>query len=350
MRKSYAWAVTLVLPLAACHSQSVEKAPTAEDYVAEAKQFAGSDFKDSLFICDPKSTKIADMLAKGVEPLGPTWAFDNLAFVGNTFVGVWVLKTGDGLILFDSGTGEADARDTIVPGLVKLGLDPAKIRYIFVTHGHWDHYGGAAYLKTISDARIGLSKADWDMMDRLEPGSLARAPYFGEDQADRPPPARDLVVEDGEKFRLGDTEVTLYVTPGHTPGTLSALIPVRLGKETHVMSLLGGTAFPRSLEPEGFMGGLNQFERSVERLQTVSEEARADGTINTHPFVDGTTRKLREIASGHTEDGNPFVLGANQVNRYYDMFLACLRAAKLRPKEPISLPPMPSGDAAKEKT
>ncbi len=342
MRKIWLIAPLLLAGLAAC----TEKPPTVEDEVARATELAGEDFAESLFICDPKSTMIADMLAKGVEQVGPAWAFDNLAYVGNSFVGAWVLRTSEGLILFDAGVGEADARDNIVPGLVKLGLDPKSIRYIFVTHGHWDHYGGAAYLKALSGARIGLSMADWDLMDTLEPGGLARAPYFGDDQEDRPPPPRDLVVEDGQKITLGDTEVTLLVTPGHTPGTLSALIPVKLGIESHVMSLLGGTAFPRTLEPDGFMGGLNQLEDSVERLQKLGAEAGADGTINTHPFVDGSTRKLGEVAEGKA---NPFVLGKDKVSRYYAMFLACVRAAKLRPLEPMSLPPMPSGDGEKGK-
>lgn len=334
----------LIPPLALACLAACAKAPTAEDEVAKARELAGEDFAESLFICDPESTKIADMLAKGTERLGPSWAFDNLAFIGDSFVGVWVLKTSEGLILFDAGTSEADARDNIVPGIRELGLDPADIRYVFVTHGHWDHYGGAAWLKEQSGARIGLGEADWDLMEKLEPGSLARAPYFGKDQEDRPPPARDLVVEDGQIFTLGDAEVTLLITPGHSPGTLSALIPVRLGDETHVMSLLGGTAFPRSLEPEGFMGGLLQFEQSVERLRELSEEAGADGLINTHPFVDGSTRKLGEVASAGEGADNPFVLGKDKVSRYYSMFLACLRAAKLRPMGPISVPPMPSAN------
>jgi metallo-beta-lactamase class B len=337
MRKHWLMAPLILACLAAC-----DKAPTAEDEVAKARELAGEDFAESLFICDPESTKIADMLVKGVERLGPNWAFDNLAFIGDTFVGAWVLRTSEGLILFDAGIGEADARDNIVPGIKELGLDPADIRYVFVTHGHWDHYGGAAYLKELSGARIGLGEADWDLMAKLKPGSFARAPYFGEDQEDRPPPERDLTVADGTKVKLGDTEVTLLITPGHSPGTLSALIPVQHGDKTHVMSLLGGTAFPRSLEPDGFMGGLLQFEQSVERLRKLSEEAGADGTINTHPFVDGSTRKLSEIASTGAGGANPFVLGADKVSRYYSMFLSCLRAAQLRPMGPITLPPMPS--------
>jgi metallo-beta-lactamase class B len=341
----------LIGSLALASLAGCANSPSAEEEVAEAQRLAGSDFAESLFICDPKSTTIADMLAKGTEPLGPAWAFDNLAYVGNTFVGVWVLNTSEGLILFDAGTSEADARDNIVPGLKKLGLDPADIRYIFVTHGHWDHYGGAAYLKALSRARIGLGGPDWDLMERLEPGSLARAPYFGDDREDRPPPDRDLVIVDGMNIKLGDTAVALYVTPGHTPGTLSALIPARQGDKTYVMSLLGGTAFPRSLEPEGFMGGLRQFEQSVGRLSQLGKEMGAVGTINTHPFVDGSTGKLEQIASAEGKGGaNPFVLGEDKVERYYAMFQACLRAAQKRPMEPISMPPMPSADGETAKS
>jgi metallo-beta-lactamase class B len=222
-----------------------------------------------------------------------------------------------------------------------LGLDPAAIRYVLVTHGHWDHYGGATYLQQRYGARIGLSAADWDLMERSPPGSLARAPSFGPDTADRPPPRRDMVIADGQKLKLGNSELTLYVTPGHSPGTVSMLIPVREGRRRHVLSLLGGTAFPRTLEGDGIMGGLNDFDRSVARLSALSRRAGAVGTINTHVFVDGSDSKLAAIAA--TKGGpNPFVMGAAKVTRYYAMFRACLGAAKLRPQGANAGPPMPS--------
>lgn len=336
-----ALALVLAASLTAC-GRTPAVPHTIVDHVAEARRLAGEDFADSMFLCDPKSTMIADMLAEGTPPIGPVWAFDDLAYIGNSFVGVWVLNTGDGLVLFDAGVGEADARDNIVPGIRKLGLDPADIKYVFVTHGHWDHYGGATYLKGQFGARIGLSAADWDLMETLEPGSLARAPYFGADQADRPPPVRDFVVTDGQVISLGGKDITLLITPGHSPGTLSALIPVQDGDQAHVMSLLGGTAFPRSLEPDGFMGGLRQFVGSVEKLSAASLEAGADGLINTHPFVDGSMANLQEIKSNGESEGNPFVIGKDMVSRYYAMFRSCLKAAELRPMGEIAPPPMPA--------
>jgi metallo-beta-lactamase class B len=314
---------------------------TVEKEVAKARHFAGNDFQSSLYLCEAASSKGADSLS-AARWLPPTRAFDNLWFIGSTFVGVWVLRTSDGLILFDSLGSEADVREHLEPGLHSLGLDPASIRYVLITHGHWDHYGGAKYLQERYGARIGLSREDWDLLAREKPGSLARAPYFGADQADRVPPRRDLEITDGMNLKQGNTELSLFVSPGHTPGTLSALIPVRENARTYVLSLLGGTAFPRKLEPDSQMGGLVAFENSVRILAERSRRAGAVGLINTHPHVDGTEQRLAQSQTRKPGDPNPFVLGADKVQRYYGMFQACLRAAMLRPRDANAAPPMPS--------
>jgi len=119
------------------------------------------------------------------------------------------------------------------------------------------------------------------------------------------------------------------------------LVPVREGSQRQVLSLLGGTAFPRTLEPDGQMGGLNAFDRSVARLAALSRRAGAVGAINTHLFADGGDRKLDDLVSGWLGP-NPFVIGTAKVSRYYAMFRACLGAAKLRPHDAKAGPPMPS--------
>ena len=102
--------------------------------------------------------------------------------------------------------------DEVVGGLKKLGLDPATIKYVLVSHGHSDHSGGAKYLQDRFNARVMISAADWDLLDRSTNGTK---------------PTRDMVATDGLKLTLGDTTLTLYLTPGHTLGTISTLIPVK---------------------------------------------------------------------------------------------------------------------------
>jgi metallo-beta-lactamase class B len=342
-------ALAAVLLLAANSSRAATaEPPAAAAHVDKARELAGSEFAHSLFLCDPQGTlTIASAALKGSDQwLPPTWAFDDLGYVGSAFVGVWVLRTSAGLILFDSGESTAEVQTHILPGLRQLGLDPAAIRFVVVTHGHWDHYGGAKYLQETYGSRIAMSAEDWDLMYRLPPGSIERAPMFGPDRADRPPPRRDMVIHDGEKLRLGDKTVVLYVTPGHTPGTLSALIPVKEGGTPHLLSLLGGTAFPRTLEPTSTMGGLRAFSASVERLSKLSQGAGADGIINTHIFVDGSLERLEAAHARKAGEANPFVLGKEAVKRYYAMFDECLEAAAERPVTPLDLPKFMSGSEA----
>ena len=59
---------------------------------------------------------------------------------------MWVVKTSEGLILHDTAF-DYMVQDQIVAGLKKLGLDPADIKYIIISHGHTDHYLGARYLQ-----------------------------------------------------------------------------------------------------------------------------------------------------------------------------------------------------------
>jgi metallo-beta-lactamase class B len=69
------------------------------------------------------------------------------------------VTTSEGIILIDT-LYEYSVEDEIVNGLKKLGLDPTKIKYVIVTHGHADHYAGDPYLQSRLGARILMSAAD----------------------------------------------------------------------------------------------------------------------------------------------------------------------------------------------
>lgn len=84
------------------------------------------------------------------------------------------------------------------------------------------------------------------------------------------------------------SQLRLYLTPGHTPGTVSAIVPTRSGAKIIPLSLYGSVAFPTSLGPTDRAGGLLAYDQSVERFARISRDAGAQGILNTHIFADGT--------------------------------------------------------------
>jgi metallo-beta-lactamase class B len=301
--------------------------PASLIHVARARRLAGADLPKPLALCNARRAPGSTYAQTRNNWLEPTQVFDNLYYVGSQFVGVWILDTGEGLILFDALGSEQEARDHLIPGMRKLGLDPEQIKYVLVTHGHWDHYGGAQYLRDTFGARIGLAEADWRLMRTLP----AERPEFTMPEGLYvPPPEQDLVLTDGMEIPLGGKHVRIYVTPGHSPGTISALIPVRDSGETRILSLLGGTAFPVTLDPSESGGGLLLNSRSVQRLARLSREAGAVGIINTHINNDGSFERMQALRVRQPGQLHPFVIGADTVARHYGVFDECLKAATAR--------------------
>lgn len=138
----------------------------------------------------------------------------------------WAIATSDGIILIDSGY-DFSAPTLISGGLKQLGLDPAQIKYVILTHAHSDRYYGSRYIQDTYHAHVVMSAADWDVLANSKNTDYKELM-----------PKRDMVAPDGMNLTLGDTTLTLYITPGHTPGTVSVIIsPLKDGNERHVGGL-----------------------------------------------------------------------------------------------------------------
>jgi L-ascorbate metabolism protein UlaG (beta-lactamase superfamily) len=94
----------------------------------------------------------------------PAKVFDNLYFVGQSEYSAWAVTTSDGIILMDA-IFDYSVDDEVVGGLKRLGLDPARIKCVIVSHAHGDHVGGARFLQD-RGAHVVMSAADWDLLDR----------------------------------------------------------------------------------------------------------------------------------------------------------------------------------------
>ena len=164
----------------------------------------------------------------------PANLFDNLYFIGTRAAGVWAINTSEGIIVVDANFHYSSKE--LVLGLLNFGLDPNNIKYIIVTHAHDDRYWGAKALQdTYPNARVAMSAEDWDVVAKDNSPAAFK-------------PRKDMVVTDGQKITLGGVTVTAYITPGHTPGTLSLIIGPLTNRKSvasddgrHVASIWGGT-------------------------------------------------------------------------------------------------------------
>jgi metallo-beta-lactamase class B len=313
------------------------RSQTVEAHVAAAKAAAGTDH-GALFdrLCTPPAPRVAaPARPEGTatpRPAGPpsrdTWhtapakVFDNLYFVGEKEYSAWAVTTSEGIILIDA-IFHYSVDEQVVQGLTTLGLDPKTIKYVIISHAHSDHAAGARHLQDRFGSRVILSQADWELLDR--------------DRGNWPKPKRDMIATDGQRLTLGDTTVTLYLTPGHTLGTLSMLIPVRDHGRPHLAAAWGGTAFNWQSGSAAYISPerpakfwFDTYIDSARRFRSIVGAAGADVIIANHTNFDGSKRKIPALAARTASDPHPYVIGKDAVQRYLTVAEECAKAAALR--------------------
>jgi metallo-beta-lactamase class B len=249
----------------------------------------------------------------------PAKIFDNVYWLGEhaayeSHPSAWAVDTSDGILIIDALFNNS-VQQQIVGGLQKMGLDPKRIKYVLVTHAHLDHYGGAKYLQDTYGARVMMSAADWDFLEQ-------------QNSRGEPKPKKDLVVADGQKFTLGNTTITLYITPGHTPGTISFLLPVTDRGAPHLAAMWGGTGWTfRAADPESKkLAVFKQYHDSAVRFRDIVAQAGPDVVMGNHSYLDLAEQKNAELAKRGPNDPNPWVLGKQKTLNYEIVAAECSAA------------------------
>ena len=304
-------------------------ADSIDSHIAAAQKAAGTDFSGTLdrLCIQPANGADAEAAARNARGAAPRprvippradWyaepqqVFDNLYWVGTKVHSSWAIKTSAGIILVDTLYNYA-VEPEIVDGLKKLGLDPASIKYVIITHGHGDHDEGAKLLQDRYGAKIVMGAPDWDSVIKANnmPGGV---------------PKRDISVSADQKLTLGDETVSIITTPGHTPGTLSVIFPVKDHGKSLTVAYNGGTAFNFPREPARF----DIYINSQKKFQKAVAAAGATILMTNHSEFDQAYLKAR-FARKPGED-SPFVIGAEKVKNYFTVSSECAEAVKLKIK------------------
>jgi metallo-beta-lactamase class B len=246
----------------------------------------------------------------------PFKVFDNLYWLGTRQHSSWALQTSAGIVMIDTNFAWA-TRPEIIDGLTKLGLNPSDIKYVIISHAHGDHDQGAAELQERYSAQVVMGAPDWEATLKRPPTAAGGVPK------------RDIsVASDGRKLTLGDTTIDIVATPGHTPGTLSYIFPVKDGGRTVMVAYSGGTL-------TGAFGAdaarWDEYIASQRKIAKAAADAGATVILSNHSEYDNAYTKARLLAAPRQPGENhPFIVGADGVQRYFTVMAECAMASKLR--------------------
>ena len=225
-----------------------------------------------------------------IQKIAPYQVFDNVWYVGLRWVASYLIKTEEGYILID--TLHEPFVGHLIDNLSSLHIELENIKYVLMTHGHFDHVGGAATLKPLlRNAHFVMSAKGWQ---EAQPGSKNHA------TARRMIP-KDMTAKDGDIISLGKTRIKAIETPGHTWGTLSYQYPVFCDGNRYEAVTIGGLGL-NAIESDA---QLKAYIASLEKLAAIQPQISVDMTA--HPFSNHLTEKIELIKSRKKGESHPLV-------------------------------------------
>jgi metallo-beta-lactamase class B len=179
-----------------------------------------------------------------------------------------------------------------------------------------EHFGSKVY----------ISAADWNLMEH--PPAGRGGPPKG------PPPVlpkHDAEVKEGEPVVLGDLKIIPVAIPGHTPGSMAYIFPVKDQGKSHMAGIYAGTVLtPGIVSDEGLASYLN----SVRHYKQEAAKAGVDVVMQNHPLMYALPDMLDRLAQRKKGDSNPFVVGKANYQKFVDVMEACTEVNIARRKQP----------------
>lgn len=178
-------------------------------------------------------------------------------------------------IVTDNETGDTAVVDPSLPEQKLMDkLNGKNVKYVLLTHGHFDHTCGAKMVKENTGAKVVIHKDEDEMLHDISKNEF-EINCIG---CEFPEVDADILTEDGTELTLGNTKITVMHTPGHSMGGVCYLF-----KEDKVM-FSGDTLFRLTAGRTDLYGGNGRQE-----LRSLAKIGELEGDYKVYPGHEADT-------------------------------------------------------------
>lgn len=231
----------------------------------------------------------------------PFQLYGNVYYVGDSWVCVHLIDTGDGLLLIDAGNCGASAM--LVNAIWEAGFKPSDVKWIVLSHGHLDHIGACLFFRRMFGTKLYMGKPDAEDFKYHQEFSIIQDTGNLADETF----VVDHEIEDGEKIKFGNTEMEFFLVPGHSNGVISCFFDVDGPEGVKRAGYYGGFGF-NTLQKDYLLDiGDTKFEMRNVYLNSIKKvrNQKVELFLANHCINNDTLGRMEQLKKDPSH--NPFI-------------------------------------------
>lgn len=177
---------------------------------------------------------------------------------------VYLVRFGDDAALVDAGSGRASER--LLLNIEAGGGAVEQIRYLLLTHCHYDHSGGAAYFRQRFHWPVALHALEAPYLEQGD-NQVSAASWYGDQLTPCPVDRR---IGDGDCFPLGEHALQVIHIPGHSPGSVAYLVESEGQRVVFAQDVHG------PLHP-ALLSNVRDYQASLQKLLALDADILCEG-------------------------------------------------------------------------